>query len=297
MEGKEGGHFEWRDGPLLQALKTQSWILLDELNLASQSVLEGLNACLDHRGSVYIPELNRTFQISNPNSSSSARSRIFGCQNPVRQGGARKGLPKSFLNRFIQVYVDALSVEDFDFVLQKSMSQLPPSMTRLMSTFASRLQQSVCQFGHFGVKGGPWDINLRDLMRWAELTVNSKAHEPFNFSLDEYSPQNYVDIVYGLRMRSAKDRRKVLQLFCDIVKELFPSTEILDVNSLLRGYSGSGIVLLDDEIICGLSRLKRVGCVEFSNEKLLVLQKDVAQLEAIMTCLNFGWMPILVCVM
>ncbi|KAK4336875.1 hypothetical protein RND71_043910 [Anisodus tanguticus] len=42
--------FEWRDGPLLQALKTEScWVLLDELNLASQSVLEGLNACLDHR--------------------------------------------------------------------------------------------------------------------------------------------------------------------------------------------------------------------------------------------------------
>ena len=31
----------WRDGPLLQALKSGSWVLLDEMNLASQSVLEG----------------------------------------------------------------------------------------------------------------------------------------------------------------------------------------------------------------------------------------------------------------
>ena len=30
------------------------WVLLDEMNLASQSVLEGLNACLDHRGEAYI---------------------------------------------------------------------------------------------------------------------------------------------------------------------------------------------------------------------------------------------------
>jgi midasin len=36
------GAFEWRDGPLLSALKSKNtWILLDELNLAPQSVLEG----------------------------------------------------------------------------------------------------------------------------------------------------------------------------------------------------------------------------------------------------------------
>lgn len=29
--------------------------------------------------------------------------RVFGCQNPLQQGGGRKGLPKSFLNRFTQV--------------------------------------------------------------------------------------------------------------------------------------------------------------------------------------------------
>jgi midasin len=36
----------------LSALKTGAWVLLDELNLASQSVLEGLNALLDHRAEV-----------------------------------------------------------------------------------------------------------------------------------------------------------------------------------------------------------------------------------------------------
>ena len=35
------------------------WVLLDELNLAPQSVLEGLNACLDHRGEVYLPEISK----------------------------------------------------------------------------------------------------------------------------------------------------------------------------------------------------------------------------------------------
>ena len=31
------------------------------------------------------------------------KTKIFGCQNPFRQGGGRKGLPRSFLNRFTQV--------------------------------------------------------------------------------------------------------------------------------------------------------------------------------------------------
>lgn len=31
VEGSEGGTFAWRDGPLLQALKAGSWIVLDEV--------------------------------------------------------------------------------------------------------------------------------------------------------------------------------------------------------------------------------------------------------------------------
>lgn len=124
MEGGKGGEFAWRDGPLLAALKAGHWVVLDEvkpvpgcragvmrlwwrahvpvlsscqLNLASQSVLEGLNACFDHRAEVYIPELAMSFQVQHE------KTKIFACQNPFTQGGGRKGLPKSFLNRFTQV--------------------------------------------------------------------------------------------------------------------------------------------------------------------------------------------------
>ena len=34
VEGAEGGVFAWRDGPLLQALKAGSWIILDEVSFA-----------------------------------------------------------------------------------------------------------------------------------------------------------------------------------------------------------------------------------------------------------------------
>jgi midasin len=61
VEGGKSGEFVWKDAPFLAAMQQGSWVLLDEMNLASQAVLEGLNSSLDHRGTVYIPELDRSF--------------------------------------------------------------------------------------------------------------------------------------------------------------------------------------------------------------------------------------------
>lgn len=33
VEGEEGGHFAWRDGPFLQALKAGHWVVFDEVSL------------------------------------------------------------------------------------------------------------------------------------------------------------------------------------------------------------------------------------------------------------------------
>lgn len=65
--------FRWSDGVLLSGIKSGAWILLDELNLASQQVLEGLNSCLDHRATVYIPEIDKEFQCP-------PTFQIFACQ-------------------------------------------------------------------------------------------------------------------------------------------------------------------------------------------------------------------------
>ncbi|VDK28068.1 unnamed protein product [Anisakis simplex] len=76
------------------------------MNLASQSVLEGLNACLDYRRRLFIAELNRSFEIG----TGSGRSRFFACQNPRGQGGNRRALPKSFVNRFTTVCFEVIGV-------------------------------------------------------------------------------------------------------------------------------------------------------------------------------------------
>jgi midasin len=48
----------------LSALKAEDWILLDEMNLTSQFVLEGLNSVLDQHRRIFIPDLNKTFYCS-----------------------------------------------------------------------------------------------------------------------------------------------------------------------------------------------------------------------------------------
>ncbi len=50
--------FIFKEGVFLQAMQNGDWVLLDELNLAPQTILEGLNACLDHRGEVFLPEIS-----------------------------------------------------------------------------------------------------------------------------------------------------------------------------------------------------------------------------------------------
>ncbi|EEB94780.1 hypothetical protein MPER_06351, partial [Moniliophthora perniciosa FA553] len=136
VEGGRAREFAWKDGEFLKALQEGNWVLLDEMNLAPQAVLEGLNAVLDHRGTVYIPELGRSF-VRHPS------FRIFAAQNPLSQGGGRKGLPKSFMNRFTKVYIDQLSAADLVLVCHHYYPDMDRDLLQAMIMFNSSLSDAV----------------------------------------------------------------------------------------------------------------------------------------------------------
>ena len=171
-------------------MKAGDWVLLDELNLASQSVLEGLNALLDHRAQIYIPELGRSFDCA-------PSFRIFGAQNPLQQGGGRKGLPKSFLNRFTAVNVDELSKADMVFIAHRVHPKIPEQRIERMVEFNVRVQREAMQARTIGAAGRPWEFNLRDILRWCELIDSDPRDASQSF---------FVDMLYLQRLRSHEDR-------------------------------------------------------------------------------------------
>lgn len=72
-----------------------------DLNLAQQPVVEGINSLFDHRGSIFVVELNEVF-IKNPSFKAIVVLKETG-------GSDRRGLPNSFLNRFIKIRVKDVS--------------------------------------------------------------------------------------------------------------------------------------------------------------------------------------------
>uniref|UniRef100_A0A8C0IUI7 Midasin n=1 Tax=Chelonoidis abingdonii TaxID=106734 RepID=A0A8C0IUI7_CHEAB len=270
VEGGKGGEFAWRDGPLLAALKGGHWIVLDELNLASQSVLEGLNACFDHRAEIYIPELGMSFHVQHK------KTKIFGCQNPYRQGGGRKGLPKSFLNRFTQVYVDPLSAADMEFIGNTLFPAIDKNIIAKMVAFNNKIDQEVMAQKKWGQKGGPWEFNLRDLFRWCQLILVDQ-------SPGCYDPGQHVFLVYGERMRTREDKEKVISIFKDIFGQ----------NS--NPYRGSRQFLITPyNVQIGYSVLARGSYIPPPCRRLSLLHHSLQSLESIMKCVHMGWMIILV---
>ncbi|KAK3846925.1 MAG: hypothetical protein J3R72DRAFT_519841 [Linnemannia gamsii] len=271
VEGGNSGEFAWRDAPFLQAMKNGDWVLLDEINLASQSVLEGLNSCLDHRGSVYIPELDRTFACD-------TNFRVFAAQNPLQQGGGRKGLPKSFVNRFTQVFVEQLSDSDILFICKHLFPQVEDSMLQKMIDFNYQMFEETMVKLSFGRKGSPWEFNLRDVFRWMELMTLPDHGLGYN-----HDPSEHFDLIYLQRMRTEEDRIATTALFEKVFGQ--PYTR-----------SKSPYYHLDDKHMqVGHSLLpRRHG--DTSNvlgKDLHLLQSLLAPLEGLMKCVEVNWMAIL----
>ncbi|CAL5443785.1 unnamed protein product [Camellia sinensis] len=266
VESDEGIQFAWHDGILLQALKKGSWVLLDELNLAPQSVLEGLNAILDHRAEVFIPELGVTFKC--PSS-----FRVFACQNPSYQGGGRKGLPKSFLNRFTKVYVDELTEDDYLFICSSLYSSIPKPLLSKLILFNKRLHEDIMLYHKFAQVGSPWEFNLRDVIRSCQIIQGAPERSKIDC---------FLNTIYVQRMRTAADRRKVVQLY----EEVFGQVPFLTPYPRVQ--------LNPQYLVVGNTHIRRNHFQSSKNSELKILPGIRHSLEAAALCVQNEWLCILV---
>ena len=269
LEGSEAGRFGWHQAPFLRAMQNGEWVLLDEMNLASQSVLEGLNACLDHRGQIYVSELDRTFFRHDD-------FIVFAAQNPRKQGGGRKGLPTSFVDRFTVVYIEDFRPDDLRIIcsqaFQNASSQLITQVTESIITLGAYLQNNP----KFGLHGGPWQFNLRDAFRWLQLLTRNNRYVPAN------SVADYLPLVFLQRFRTLEDRALVSSL----LERSFPGK---------RQYHNLFVNLSKNYLQVGLGILPRDNNLRGAYaEESFMSEIDVSVAESVIFCLQMRWPCLLV---
>ncbi|CEH12502.1 AAA ATPase containing von Willebrand factor type A (vWA) domain [Ceraceosorus bombacis] len=268
LEGGAAGQFEWRDAAFLRAMQAGDWVLLDEMNLASQTVLEGLNSCLDHRGTVYVPELGRTFTKHED-------FRLFAAQNPHHQGGGRKGLPKSFLNRFTKVHVDELEAADILTICAHLYPAFHQRDLRRMIEFNARLYDATMVTRSMGRAGAPWEFNLRDLLRWLSL-----LHSDLGLNWRR-SPVQHLPALFLQRFRNKRDRRAAAAIYQQVWGEE------IDVDHRPQPTVTPRFLQVGHAVLPRLPRQAE------DHAKLAFPQHILPAMETLIDCVHLGWLAIL----
>ena len=268
IEETKAGNFGWRDAPFLRAMQKGEWVLLDEMNLASQSILEGLNACLDHRGQVYVSELDQTF-ARHPSFA------VFAAQNPHHQGGGRKGLPASFVNRFTVVYADNLTADDLSIISRDIYPNIPHNVTDNVIQSVMSLSQILQTNRGMGVQGGPWEINLRDALRWFQL-LGSRAG-----LVAAATPADFSQLLFSQRFRTPRD----VAVVSAVLQRYFP------VSQPRNYYHGKG----EFSIEVGIGLLPRDNLLQpVPGAYLNSLYTNLPIAESVMLCVQNRWPCLLV---
>lgn len=156
---------------------------------------------LDHRREVFLPAIGQTVQAD-------PGFRLFAAQNPASDGGGRKGLPRSFLNRFTRVLLTPLRLTDLRHICQHRYGESVEGPLidgavalveglRLAAAGSSALGALVAFDGNMD-----WDWNLRDALRLCDLL---RASVPLagHFVAS-------AELLFLCRLRTARDRAQSL---------------------------------------------------------------------------------------
>lgn len=251
--------FEWQDGKVVQALKNGEWLLLDEINLASPEVLDGLATLFRHGAKALTLPSGQDVTIPDG-------FHLFATMNPATIGGGRSRLPRSIGNLFASVLLEQPLDEEvraiLDFLFRSEIKKQYLSVQQLGDLFALHcIIKGMVGKGDIGRVGGPYEINLRDLVKVRDvLSGNSKdqqVHHAINKAKGEpeagqsaaagqvedvsvLSLTKFAELVYAAPFHSLEDQVKVKEQIA-IAFPLPPSLNKRDAKSdiVLRVAEGS----------------------------------------------------------
>ena len=235
--------FEWRDGKALSALKNGHFLLLDEVNLASQEVLDELKAIVTPASADYFVFGLGVKILKHKD------FRLFATMNPASVGGGRTKLPRSVENSFLSINLQEYEREEENQICayQFNNQGLVPRLLKVDDV------KRLLDF-HFGVKlmisrreigrqGGPYELNVRDLLKVGDvLEGNMENHlshmelsssEKNVYELDNarvISIRTAVSLVYCRLFNDVEDQEKVQQQ----IKKYFPFSNELSTEGSKR---------------------------------------------------------------
>lgn len=116
---KASALFEWKDGPLVQAMQDGNVFLLDEISLADDSVLERLNSVLEPSRTVVLAEKGGV-DIAGATVVAHPEFKLVATMNPGGDYG-KKELSPALRNRFTEIWVPSIdSITDLQVIIDKS---------------------------------------------------------------------------------------------------------------------------------------------------------------------------------
>lgn len=136
MESNLAFHFV--EGCLVRALRKGEWILIDEVNLASNDVLQRLLPIVEQRASLQLVERGDSATIRrHPD------FRLFTCMNPGQEVG-KKELPENVRAKFTELFVTDIGRREdlLEFVTEKLASEQKRASAAVVELFLAMRQAS-----------------------------------------------------------------------------------------------------------------------------------------------------------
>ena len=177
--------FQWRAGKALTALESGHFLLLDEINLASQEVLDELKTMMNPRlTSYFVKGLGRSV-------AKHSDFRLFATMNPQSVSGGRTKLPRSIENAFLKVQLQDYYREEekqicvHQFVAKK----LVPGLLR-KEDVAALLNlhfevKTMISRREIGRRGGPYELNVRDLLKVGDVLAGNMQTQLSHMELSD----------------------------------------------------------------------------------------------------------------
>jgi MoxR-like ATPase len=283
--------FEWQDGKVLQALRAGQWLLLDEINLASPEVLDGLARLFFMPGD----SENRTLRLpSGQDIDIPLGFHVFATMNPASIGGGRSRLPRSIGNLFASVHLEESSQEELRVIIaymfanqleDKSISQ--PQLQALFDlhwTIKSMIEKSIV-----GRVGGPYEINLRDLAKVRDVLSGNWSDQKYHYMVNSDSQnkssvedvnilslRRFAELVYASPFHSFQDQAVVIEQ----INKFFPLAVGLDGTRANALECDSTVTAVEGSVRIRSIYMTQGKALHLSNAATLELTKrTVSQLE------------------